>query len=169
MKVKFALATASAAVATAALVAGTAATGAATTAPTSWPRATGAAAAAPHITGAQTMRFIATTVHSKAVNAGSHFGPGSYVIFEETLRNMSGQTVGSDAVRCTANFTAFMCDGTAFIGNRGTITIYGAFHQSGPQLAAITGGTGDFRNARGQLQVRDLSDNKTELTFMLLP
>lgn len=169
MKVKFAVATASAAVAAAAMVAGTAATGTANTAPTSWPRTTGAAAAAPNITGAQVLRFESTTVHSKAVKAGSHFGPGSYVVFEDVLRNGSGQTVGSDAVRCTANFTAFMCDGTAFVGNRGTITIYGAVHQTGAQLYAITGGTGDFRNARGQLQVRELSNTKAELTFMLLP
>lgn len=169
MKVKFALASATAAVATAALVAGTAATGSANTAPTSWPRATGAPAATPNITGAPVLRFVATTVHAKPVQVGSHFGPGSYVVFEETLSNMSGTTVGSDSVRCTANFTTFMCDGTIFVNNRGTITVYGATHQTGAQLYAVSGGTGDFRNARGQLQVRDLGNNKAELTVMLLP
>lgn len=137
-------------------------------APRGWPGGSSGAVSS-EITTAKTLRFMAHTDQFRLVRVGRRFGPGSYFVFEETLRNAAGRVVGSDAVRCTANFTTFMCDGTAFVDGKGTITIYGAAHERGPLLFSVTGGTGRYQNARGQLEVRELPGDDSELIFHLLP
>lgn len=122
------------------------------------------------ITTGRTIRLRAHGVDSRVVNVGpSHFGPGDYYVFEETLRDRdSGQQVGRDAVQCTNNFTVSMCSGTFLITGKGTLTIAGALGRTNASLA-VTGGTGLFQNARGQFIVGSGSGANTNLTFHLLP
>lgn len=174
MKTRIVIAAAGAA--TAALVAGGglySASSAASGAPArTWPHISAASTGgiSSNITGAVTMTLLAHTQHSKTVTIGGHFGPGSFFIFEESLRDAdSGTVVGTDAIRCTAGFTTVTCEGTALLTGKGNITIYGATHETGPQLYAVTGGTGAYRNARGQVQVQNAPHNETKITVQLLP
>lgn len=124
------------------------------------------------ITTAKTIRLVAHEDAFRLVNVNSKkkFGPGDYYVFAETLRDRdSGQVVGHDAVKCTVNFTAFMCEGTLMIDGRGNVEVSGALGEYGKQLIAVTGGTERYQNARGQLRVGNVPGNTTDLTLELLP
>jgi hypothetical protein len=123
------------------------------------------------ITTAKTIRLVAHEEAFKLINVGSHrFSPGDYFVFEETLRDRdSGQVVGRDSVKCTVNFTTFMCQGTFLLDGKGNVEISGSLREHGKQLLAVTGGTESYQNARGQLRVGEESGGNTNLTLELLP
>lgn len=131
--------------------------------------------------GGQTVVVRAREIASKDVNVdGRRFGPGDYFLFKENLFNSAGTQVGQDYVQCTAHFpftrqrVAFLCDGNfTFSGRggmeRGKVTVEGVVlfsRTSGAQAIAITGGTGHYQNARGELRVPSVGNR---LTFHLLP
>jgi len=126
--------------------------------PSGWPTelATGDRAPA-KVTAAsdRVIRFTTNQVRNANVDADSdgQFGPGDYFVFEERLRR-GGEQVGRDFVRCMLNHRAVMCDGTLVYGP-GNIEIAGniLFEERGIHLA-VTGGTGEFRDAAGTLTVK---------------
>jgi hypothetical protein len=62
----------------------------------------------------------------------------------------------------------FACEATARINGQGKIVVAGAFFHENDGVIAITGGTGAYRDASGQLFVRDLPNGDTRLTFVLV-
>jgi hypothetical protein len=139
-----------------------------------WRTAAGGSASAAvssDISTAKTIQIVAHQDAFRLVNVNSkNFGPGDYFVFEETLHNRAtGRVIGHDSVQCTANFTTFRCEGTFFITGRGNVEIAGATTQYGKQLYAVTGGTENFQNVRGQLRVGGGSGDNTNLTLELLP
>jgi hypothetical protein len=97
--------------------------------------------------------------------------PGDEILFRARLR-AGGSRLGYAAIKCTVTFSnVLQCDATAKIGKRGKITVQGAFSET-PQVHtsfAVTGGTGNFRNARGTLEVQDTGPNTSAFTFHLIP
>jgi hypothetical protein len=93
---------------------------------------------------------------------------GDYFLFESRLMSKDGsKLLGRDSGKCTLGVRTFICDATAQVFGKGKITVYGAFFAEADTRIAITGGTGAYREAAGQLTVTDLSDGNTLLVFQL--
>jgi len=92
---------------------------------------------------------------------------GDYFIFEGRLMR-NGEQVGRDFGRCLLGFRTFTCEATASIEGEGKIVVGGTlFSERRDFRLAITGGTGSFKDARGQLTVEE--GKATFLVFELLP
>ena len=76
---------------------------------------------------------------------------GDVFLFTESLWNGRGHRVGTTIATCTEQFLhASACSATLRLFGRGDITVAGAV--GGPQpLLAVTGGTGGFSDAGGQM------------------
>jgi hypothetical protein len=128
---------------------------------------------APDIGTPQTLTFKATTLklHYVDANGNGKQDSGDYVIFTEQLTNKSGSSIkGIDTVRCTFNSAGHgqdvtMCDGEFVVGDRGEITVYG---MANPWVA-VTGGTGQFANVRGQASIDSLDPDTEIITVYLTP
>jgi len=126
--------------------------------------------AQPDITTAQTIVLQEHDTKSVDIDLGRNgFGPGDEFLFEANLRDAGdANKVGTLHVACTVLFSVFTCPGTARLAG-GDITFSGAVPQSNDFNLAVTGGTGQFQNVRGQLHVHSLSDSRDVLTFQLIP
>jgi hypothetical protein len=129
--------------------------------------------AAPHITHAQKLMFLATTIKLRLVdvNGNGHNDSGDYVIFTERLTNKAGTVrKGYDSVRCTFNSTGHhrqisMCDGEFVLSGRGQITVYGL---ASPWVA-VTGGTSLFSNVTGEAKIKSYNADSELITIWLSP
>jgi len=81
---------------------------------------------------------------------------GDILVFANVLMDESGEMqVGADqgwCVRTSVAGGAWECTWTIFL-EQGQIVSQGPFFDAGPSTMAITGGTGDFAGARGQLEL----------------
>ena len=95
---------------------------------------------------------------------------GDSFIFRNRLLNpRTNAHVGSLSVQCTLAFFSTECTGTAIVFDRGKITLAGNVPGSGNRFAvAITGGTGEFRAARGQVLVTDTANRRDPIVFQLV-
>ena len=103
-----------------------------------------------------------------------HVGPanekdsiGDVLGFANPLYNSSNaKQVGTDNGMCmrTAVGKAFECVWTATISG-GQLTVEGPFFDSKDSELAITGGTGDYNEARGQMKLSARNDKGTEYDF----
>jgi hypothetical protein len=127
---------------------------------------------APDIGRAQKLKFKATTLKLKFVDADGdgRQDAGDYVIFSEQLTNLSGTSIkGVDTVRCTLNVAGHgvqlaQCDGE-FVLDRGEIIVSGL----ASPLVAVTGGTGQFSNVRGEASVDSIDPDTEIITVWLTP
>jgi hypothetical protein len=104
--------------------------------------------------GGTTMVLREVVLRAEEVDVGaSGESPGDYFIFESRLETRAGEAVGRDSVRCMLMIRTFTCDGTAQLFGKGKLTVYGTLFGVNDATIAITGGTGDFRKARGQVTV----------------
>jgi hypothetical protein len=95
--------------------------------------------------------------------------PGDYFLFESRLLHPhTGDVVGVDSGKCMIAIRTFVCDATARINGKGKIVVAGAFFSENDGVLPITGGTGAYREAAGQLFVRGLPNGDTRLTFVLV-
>ena len=62
----------------------------------------------------------------------------------------------------------FECTTTAFFSS-GSVMAVGPFNLGGTSRIAVAGGTGQYRNARGQIIARDLGNDRADITFLLIP
>jgi len=61
------------------------------------------------------------------------------------------------------------CNGDYVFDGQGTLTVQGLFDFGNPtEAAAITGGTGAFRGARGEIDAVSVNDNTVQETFHLV-
>jgi hypothetical protein len=93
---------------------------------------------------------------------------GDLAIFKDGLNFQDGSHAGDFAETCTlitlgtSPFdSTYDCAGTMSLAT-GQITIHGAFNPSlAQQFAAVTGGTGLYRGARGDVDIRSEADQFT--------
>jgi hypothetical protein len=127
-----------------------------------------------------TLHLVSITVDGADLDFNKQ-GPslGDQFVFTDNLF-WNGKRVGEDHGSCTftritgtatsPSFTA-ECQVTLVLA-AGQITVQGAptFSEQGPQTntLAITGGTGAYRTAQGQIQARDVSETRTEITVQLI-
>jgi len=118
-----------------------------------------------------------TVLHFTAREVESHFvdaaptGPapslGDTFVFSEDLAR-DGRNVGFDGGVCTAvrvqnRPAAFQCVVTAHLRD-GDLTVQGFAFDQPRNVFAITGGTGRWRNAGGQVVVRDINETMSRIT-----
>jgi hypothetical protein len=90
--------------------------------------------------------------------------PGDQILFTDTLLDQAGRRVGHDEARCTLMFGGdVLCDATFVLDGQGQLTIEGV-----GLTFAVTGGTGQFRKARGQMQETFLPTGEFRFAFTLL-
>jgi hypothetical protein len=134
-----------------------------------------------HDHGTKTFTVFALTVQSAFLDLGDPgFSLGDQQVFADDIYDHKGGTkIGTDGVVCTVvrvtdaatgSGTA-QCVATASLPD-GQITIQGLLSFTGDELPApfqqaITGGTGAYANARGQITVEELSDTEANITVEL--
>ena len=79
----------------------------------------------------------------------------------------TGPVIGSNMVQCTlAGPAGFLCHGTLSLIGLGDLTISGPFVFQNPAKAAVTGGTGRFANARGQITALELNADADQVYWV---
>ena len=129
--------------------------------------ATLASARTDHIT---VLHFTARQVELHFVDVAPTGGPPSlgdtFVVSEDLYRD--GHKVGFNGAICPAVRTqhdpvAFQCVATAHL-DQGDLTVQGLAFQQPTNIFAITGGTGRWRNAGGQVVVQGVLQPTSQIT-----
>ena len=88
---------------------------------------------------------------------------GSFALYE------NGKRSGFSGVECTKHTGFVVCEGVAKLAN-GQVSFSGVSFGSGDDhVWAITGGTGNYRNARGIVKVHSLNDTTSRFSLELIP
>jgi hypothetical protein len=93
---------------------------------------------------------------------------GDILTFANQLYDEANQSqVGTDNGWCmrTAVGVAWECSWTATLAD-GQITVAGSFLDSGDSMLAITGGTGVYSGARGEMRLHPRNPEGTEYDFV---
>lgn len=128
----------------------------------------------------EVLRLVAIEVDSTFLNLGDPgFSLGDQVVFTNDLFKR-GTKVGKDGGTCTLvrlaedGSASFQCLGTNELPD-GQITVQGMVTygpgeeiKEDPFLLAITGGTGAYKTAHGQVRVIEVSSQKLHLTFRII-
>ena len=88
-------------------------------------------------------------------------------VFDATDKKKIGHDQG-DCVRVSVKAGSWECRWLTYIAGRGAIMVEGSFFDARNSTLAITGGTGDFRNARGSMKLT-LHKGGYNFIFQLLP
>jgi hypothetical protein len=134
-----------------------------------------AASAGTSAAASQTIRLVARQVSATLVpvpgQTGHQLVPGDQLVFTDSLTR-NGASYGHNAIHCVIVVAAdAVCVG-AFTLPGGQLTIagdVGSINSHGSKSVAVTGGTGQYQSARGQLTVKDRSAAVSVDTFQLIP
>jgi hypothetical protein len=134
-----------------------------------------AASAGTSAAASQTIRLVARQVSATLVpvpgQTGHQLVPGDQLVFTDSLTR-NGTSYGHNAIHCVIVVAAdAVCVG-AFTLPGGQLTIagdVGSINSHGSKTVAVTGGTGQYQSARGQLTVKDRSATVSVDTFQLIP
>jgi hypothetical protein len=125
------------------------------------------------ITSPETFTLVGTTIKDRFVDVGKHgFSPGDVNMFVERLTDETDAVVGKARIQCTSHVGPWaICIGTFNITGRGEIVGEGIV-PFGPDATSfdvpVTGGTGDFSNVRGEVNVVPTATGEVD-TFDLIP
>ncbi|HEX6843911.1 MAG TPA: allene oxide cyclase family protein [Actinomycetota bacterium] len=86
------------------------------------------------------------------------------LLFDETNTHRVGHDQG-ECLRISARQGTWECRWIAWIDGMGAITVEGQFSDHHGTVLAITGGTGQFRNARGSMRL-GFRDDPAEFDFV---
>ncbi|HXF71551.1 MAG TPA: allene oxide cyclase family protein [Actinomycetota bacterium] len=130
--------------------------------------AVGARAQAP-----MTITVIERPTTDKVIDVGREGdSPGDLLTFHNRVYDETGATpVGRDAGRCVRIFPhrgTWECTWTTFLPE-GQITVEGPFSDTADTTLAITGGTGAYTAARGEMDIEALPDGGYRFVFHLVP
>jgi hypothetical protein len=129
--------------------------------------------ASAHTDNVKVLHLTAVQVEANDVDVaptGDQPSLGDYSVFSENLFR-DGHKVGISGGVCTFVRlehppAAFQCVVTARLG-RDQLTVQGLAFDQPTNVFAITGGTGRWRNAGGQVVVRSVSDTVNKLTLFI--
>jgi hypothetical protein len=127
----------------------------------------------------QVLRIVAKEVASKYVDLGKKgFGQSDQFVFTNDLLR-AGTKVGEDGGSCTVTrmtgrgANTWLCVGSnSFPGGQITVeglVTYGPDEavKADPYYFAITGGTGQYEGARGQVKLEEVSPDEVHATFLI--
>ena len=119
----------------------------------------------------QTIRVTAVTTEQKLLDLGGPgFALGNEIVFSQKLLQGANQ-VGHDGSVCTEVSVArqeAQCIATySFPGGQITAQALVIFGSTAPYDGSITGGTGKYEGAKGELHVQNVSPTEGILTFHL--
>jgi hypothetical protein len=131
----------------------------------------GAQKARAQTTGGETLRFAIKFSPLFLLDLGRHgLSKGDQIVENDRLLTKSGKRVGHDGFACTitdASVPEAACQGT-FVLPGGQITVQFLNSPPSVKIGAITGGTGRFRSARGQMRlVEPATGDVGQVTFSL--
>ena len=89
-------------------------------------------------------------------------------VFDATDKTKIGHDQG-DCVRVSVKAGSWECRWLTYIAGRGAIMVEGAFFDARNSTLAITGGTGEFRNARGSMKLMARKSGNYDFIYQLLP
>jgi hypothetical protein len=89
-------------------------------------------------------------------------------IYDATNTKRIGHDQG-ECTRISPNAGTWQCRWLTYIAGHGAIMVEGAFFDSRESTLAITGGTQEFRNARGSMKLGFRKDGGFDFVYMLLP
>jgi allene oxide cyclase len=92
----------------------------------------------------------------------------SHDLLYDGTGKLMGRTL-SDCTRVRPNKGAWVCLWTIQILGKGSLTLEGPLLDSRNSVLAVTGGTGAFLSARGQVLLRQTSSSRWNLRFQLVP
>ena len=119
---------------------------------------------------AKSPTFVAKATKTGLQNAGGGVHPGSAWFAQGDLfADNSHVHMGTGYIRCELNVNKFwQCHASLFFTHKGQLISEGAFRldrHTGPFTFAITGGTGDFSQAKGSISIDILSGNRARFTL----
>jgi hypothetical protein len=118
----------------------------------------------------RTIRVLEITTESHFVNTGPQQPSlGDVFVFASKLMH-DGKQVGHDGGVCTITSVdneEFQCQATAWF-DAGQVTIQGLLPSAQQTFTLpLTGGSGAYQGAEGELHIHELSDTRSVLTFHL--
>jgi hypothetical protein len=123
--------------------------------------------------GLETLYLRADTLQTKTIHVmPTHTSLGDEQVTSGTLVTLNGQRAGTFGTTCTLiaiypQFTLDRCDGWGQLTG-GQLTIAGISRSNSSHATwAITGGTGTYQTARGEVQLNQLTNHQTAVTVTL--
>ena len=128
---------------------------------------------APQITQPATLHVIEHPVTDTVVNTGAPGDTtGDLLTFHNKLFNATNtKVVGRDqgsCIRISPARGSWECMWTNFLPG-GHITVEGPFFDSHDSIVTVTGGTGVYRNVRGQMLLHARPNGQFNFVFSLIP
>jgi allene oxide cyclase len=125
------------------------------------------------VTAPTTLSVIEHAVSDKVIDTGKAGDTsGDLLTFNNPIYDSANKTkVGhdqGDCIRISPKQGTWECRWLTFIAGRGAIMVEGAFFDGRDNTIAITGGTMEFRNARGSMKLVARKGGY-DFVFMLLP
>ena len=118
--------------------------------------------------GGRTITVVEHADTDAVTNGTAGDDVGNILTFaNEVFNSADTQQVGTDQGSCVRIVVgeSWECSWTTFLPN-GQITVQGPFSDTGDSVLAITGGTGAYRNARGEMELKYHNPAGTKFDFV---
>jgi hypothetical protein len=122
--------------------------------------------------GGRTISVVEHATTDAVTNGTAGDDVGNVLTFaNEVFNRADTKKVGTDQGSCIRMVVgeSWECSWTTFL-SKGQITVEGPFYDSDDSVLAITGGTGAYRNARGEMELRyhNAAGTKFDFVFHLI-
>jgi allene oxide cyclase len=124
--------------------------------------------AAPRAAGGNTITVVEHATTDAVTNGSDTDSAGNILTFANDVFDAAdGHKVGSDQGSCvrTVVGNAWECTWTTFLP-AGQITVEGPFYDTANSVVAVTGGTGAYRNVRGEMELKYHNREGTKFDFV---
>jgi allene oxide cyclase len=121
-----------------------------------------------HHSAGRTIAVVEHATTDAVTNGTAGDDVGNILTFGSDVFNAADtQKVGSDQGSCVRIVvgSSWECMWTTFLPS-GQITVEGPFYDTGDSVLAITGGTGAYRNARGEMELKYHNPAGTKFDFV---
>ena len=118
--------------------------------------------------GGKTIRVVEHATNDAVTNGTTGDDVGNILTFANAVFNRADtRQVGTDQGSCIRMVVgeSWECSWTTFLP-KGQITVQGPFSDTGDSVLAITGGTGKYRNARGEMELKFHNPAGTKFDFI---
>jgi len=126
------------------------------------------AAAGPDRHGGRTITVVEHATTDAVTNGTTGDDAGNILTFANDVYDRAdAKKVGTDQGSCVRIVVgeSWECSWTTFLP-KGQITVQGPFYDTSDSVLAITGGTGAYRNARGEMELKYHNAAGTKIDFV---